>query len=183
MRELSHLVGELERNNQFVSVIGKTCDALEECIRRGNKILIAGNGGSAADSQHFAAELMSRYMIERDPIRAMALSTDTSILTAVANDYGFENIFMRQLEGLGDSGDVFVALTTSGRSRNIINGIIQSKKMGILTVALCGNAGLDQGLECDIMIRVTSDSVPRIQELHGLAIHCICHELEQRLYQ
>ena len=182
LRELTGLLIELERNKDFVSAIMKTCETLEECIMRGNKILIAGNGGSAADSQHFAAELMVKYMIERDPIRAIALSADTSILTAVGNDYGFDDIFKRQLEGLGDSGDVFVAITTSGRSRNIIKGIYQSKKMGIRTVALCGKAGLDQGLECDNIISVNSHSVPRIQEVHGLIIHCICKKLEHSLY-
>jgi D-sedoheptulose 7-phosphate isomerase len=183
LRELRDLIGELEGNEDFHSKISLTCKILEECINSGNKILIAGNGGSAADSQHFAAELMSRYMMEREPIRALALSTDTSILTAVGNDYGFGDIFARQLQGIGDSGDVFVAISTSGRSKNIINGINQSKMMGIRTVALCGSAGLAQGVECDVIINVVSNSVPRIQEVHGLVIHCICYELEQRLYQ
>jgi len=178
---LSDLLLQLAKDWDFISAVKETCDVLEKCIRGGNKILIAGNGGSAADSQHFASELMSRFLIERGPIRAIALSTDTSILTAVGNDYGFDQIFVRQLEGLGDPGDVFIAITTSGKSRNLINGIKQSIKMGIRTVALCGEAGVEQGLGCDTVIKVTTHEVPRIQEAHSLVIHSICCELEQRI--
>jgi len=149
-------------------------------IKNGNKILICGNGGSAAESQHFAAELVARFERERKAIPAIALSTDTSIITAMANDYSFEDIFSRQVDALGNKGDILFGFTTSGNSKNIIKAFQLAKNKGIITIAITGKGG--KILEySDYIFRVNSSSTARIQEIHLLFIHILCRLLEKEL--
>jgi D-sedoheptulose 7-phosphate isomerase len=164
-------------------------DSLEEisnqcvlCFQRGNKVLLAGNGGSAADAQHIAAEFVSRFDFDRPGLSAIALTVDTSILTAIGNDYGFEKIFSRQLESYAKNGDIFIAISTSGSSKNIINALKACQDLGVITIGLCGNKG--GMLEyCDYGIAIPSQSTPRIQECHILVGHLLCGSVEKSLFQ
>ncbi|WP_434362076.1 D-sedoheptulose 7-phosphate isomerase [Parasalinivibrio latis] len=158
--------------------------AAEICLhalREGNKIMIAGNGGSAADAQHIAGELVSRFEFNRPGLPAIALTTDTSILTAVGNDYGFEYLFARQLEALGNDGDVFIGISTSGNSPNILASMETAKTRGIRSIALGGDGGRMQTL-ADICISVPSSHTPRIQESHILIGHMLCGYVEERFF-
>jgi len=152
-----------------------------EAMKRGNKLLIAGNGGSAADAQHIAAEMVGRFYRERKGLPAVALSTDTSILTSVGNDYGFENIFSRQVEAIGKRGDVFLGISTSGNSENIVRAVQKASSMGITTIALTGEGGGKLRDMVDILIAIPSSSTPRIQELHITVGHIICELVEQSM--
>jgi len=152
-----------------------------DCFTHWFKILIAGNGWSAADAQHRAAEFMGRYKIERNPLPALALTTDTSNLTAVGNDYGFDVIFSRQVEWLGKSGDIFIGISTSGNSTNIINAIEVCKTKWIMTIALLGKWGGKIKDIVDIALVVPSNNTPRIQECHQTIYHTICEEVENDL--
>jgi D-sedoheptulose 7-phosphate isomerase len=165
-------------------------DLFEAGLRRGGKLMLFGNGGSAADAQHIAAELVIRYSRNRESIAAMALTTDSSALTACANDFGFESIFERQVSGLGRAHDVVVGLSTSGKSANVLRGLQQARRMGLNTVGLTGAAGAqvgqltpggDMAEHCDVLIVVPSEVTARIQEMHILIGHMWCKALEQRL--
>jgi len=165
----------------------KIADASEmilEVIRSGNKLMLCGNGGSAADSQHLATEFMIRlsHDIERKAIPAIALSTDSSNLTAGGNDIGFENIFARNIEGIGKEGDVLIGISTSGNSKNIIKAIQTAKAMGIKTICLLGSGGGKLKDECDLPIIVPSNNVQRIQESHITIGHILCEITERELY-
>ena len=151
-------------------------------FRTGRKILIAGNGGSAADAQHFAGELVSRFYFDRPPLAAIGLTTDTSILTAVGNDYGYEDVFSRQIQALGVAGDVFIAISTSGNSPNVIKAITQAKQQGLTTIGLTGRSGGMMKALCDICLCVPSDSTPRIQECHLVLEHTLCAYIEEALF-
>jgi D-sedoheptulose 7-phosphate isomerase len=153
-----------------------------DALRRGNKILFAGNGGSAADSQHLAGELISRFHYDRPSLPAFALSTDTSVLTAIGNDYGYEKLFARQIEAVGNAGDVFFAISTSGRSPNILNALRVAQQKGLITVGLTGRGGGDMPALCEHCLRVPSDCTPRIQEGHITIGHAICQMIEQQLF-
>ena len=144
------------------------------CINAGNKILLCGNGGSAADSQHIAAEFVGRFYKERRSLPAIALTTDTSILTAVGNDYGYDDIFRRQVEGMGKTGDVLIGISTSGNSKNVIKAFEEAKKMGIHTVAFTGSKSIQAEKIAEITMKVPSEVTARIQECHILAGHIIC---------
>jgi D-sedoheptulose 7-phosphate isomerase len=166
-------------------VIIRAAGALAACLDDGGKILVCGNGGSAADAQHFAAELLNRFEIERRPLAAIALTTDTSTLTAIANDYRFEEIFSKQVLALGKNPDILFAISTSGNSPNILRAITAARERHMLTVALTGRGGGQVGdllNETDIEIRVPSDSTARIQETHILIIHCICDLVDHLLF-
>lgn len=152
-----------------------------DCFQSWSKVLIAGNGWSAADSQHRAAELMGRYKIERNPLPAVSLTTDTSNLTAVGNDYGFDNIFARQIEWLGMPWDIFIGISTSGNSANVIKAIEICKTKWIKTIALLGKWGGKIKDIVDIALVVASDNTPRIQECHQTIYHTICEEVEIKL--
>lgn len=150
-----------------------------KALRDNKKILICGNGGSAADSQHFAAELTGRYKRERKGLCAIALSTDTSALTAIGNDYGYEYVFSRQVEALATKGDVVIGISTSGNSKNIINAIEMANKIGCTTISLSGkDGGIIKNL-CDYSLIAPSDDTPRIQEIHILCIHILCELIER----
>jgi len=151
------------------------------CYRTGNKILICGNGGSAADSQHFAAEFVGKFKLKRKAFPCIALTTDTSILTAWSNDYGFDTVFSRQAEALGNKGDVLIAISTSGNSNNIIEALQTAKKKGMKTAALLGsNGGKVKGM-ADYELIVPSEDTPRIQEAHTTILHIICEIAEREL--
>jgi D-sedoheptulose 7-phosphate isomerase len=153
----------------------------ETCVRHGGKLLLFGNGGSASDAQHIAAELVIRYHTDRDAIAAIALTTDTSALTAGANDLGFESIFARQVEALGRPGDVAVGISTSGRSRNVLNGLRKARSQQLQTVGLIGGDGGDMRTLCDAAIIVPCAITARIQEMHIFIGHLLCKALEMRL--
>jgi len=145
-----------------------------EILKNGNKILICGNGGSAADAQHFAAELTGRYKTERRGLPAIALTTDTSALTAIGNDYGYERVFDRQTEALASKGDLLIGISTSGNSKNVISALQLAKEMGCSTVGFSGRDGGAMNEVCDRNLVVQSNNTPRIQEMHILFIHTIC---------
>ena len=160
----------------------ETLDCLVECLRSGHKILVFGNGGSASQAQHFASELVNRFLQERPPLAALALTTDTSALTSIANDADYEQVFSRQVEALGSAGDVALGLSTSGNSPNVIKALKKSREMGLVTVALTGRTG---GLLVDLadhLLDVPSDATPRIQEVHLLLLHLMAEDLENRLF-
>ncbi len=150
-------------------------------LRAGNKLLVIGNGGSAGDAQHIAAEIVGRYKQERPGYAAMALTTDTSALTSIANDYGFEQVFARQVEGLGARGDVLLALSTSGRSPNILAALRKARERGLVTVGFTGSKGAAMGADCDHLLVAPSDDTPVIQQIHLAVAHGICDEIEQAL--
>lgn len=165
----------------YVQEIERFIDLLEKALKCGNKILICGNGGSASDSQHFAAEIVGRYKLERKGFPAIALTTDSSIITSVANDYSFENIFARQVEALGDVGDVLVLISTSGTSKNLIRCFEIAKQKCVSIVSLLGKGGGTMKGKSDIEFIVPSFNTPRIQEIHIFLIHTVCELLEKRL--
>jgi D-sedoheptulose 7-phosphate isomerase len=151
-------------------------------LKKGNKIIFAGNGGSAADAQHLAGELINRFGFERPGLAAIAITTDTSILTSISNDYGFEKLFARQIEAIGKKGDVLISLSTSGNSANILEGIKEAKKAGIITIGLTGKSGGKMKSLCDLILKVPSGDTPRIQEAHILIGHIICSSVENTLF-
>jgi len=163
--------------------ISDTVAMLQQALGAGNKLLVMGNGGSAADAQHFAAEIIGRFKLERPALPAIALTTDSSILTAIGNDYGFEAVFSRQVEGLGRPGDVVFGISTSGNSPNVFAALAKARELGCRTVALLGRDGGTIKAVADISLIVPSDDTPRIQEGHVTIIHIICDLLEKRLFK
>lgn len=170
-------------NEENIQEIEKVCKEIIAAIKNGNKVCICGNGGSAADAQHFAAELVGRYLINRDAIPAIAFTTDTSILTAIGNDFGYDEVFKRQVEALINKGDILIGITTSGNSKNIELAMIEAKKRGAKVVGLLGKTGGTCKELCDIPIVVSSDRTPNIQECHITIIHIICEIVEKELYE
>ena len=166
-------------NNDFTENISKSAGKIIDAIKSGHKIMIAGNGGSAADSQHFAAELVGRFEVERKGIPAIALTTDTSIITSVGNDYCFNNIFSRQIEAFANQGDVFIGISTSGNSENIFDAVKLAKNEKVFTIGLLGKDGGKLKELCDLSVVVPSDTTARIQEVHEMCIHIICSLVDQ----
>lgn len=154
--------------------------ALTKALKRNHKIFFFGNGGSAADSQHIAAEFIGRFQKERRSLPAIALTTDTSILTALGNDYGFDRVFARQIEGLGEKGDVAFGISTSGHSKNVLEGIEKANSMGLITISLTGHDGGSLAKLTDISLIVPSKSTARIQESHICMAHAICELVEDQ---
>ncbi|SEP05039.1 D-sedoheptulose 7-phosphate isomerase [Rhodopseudomonas pseudopalustris] len=150
-------------------------------LRDGRKILIAGNGGSAADAQHIAAEIIGRYKRDRPAWPAIALTTDTSALTAIANDYGFDRVFARQVEGLGQRGDVFIGITTSGRSPNILAALKMARERGLVTIGMTGPSGVSMAAWCDHLLVAPGAETALVQQIHLMAAHAICDEIESVL--
>ena len=156
-------------------------DRLVACLVSGNKILIFGNGGSAADAQHIAAEFVNRFQIERPPLAAIALTTDTSILTSIGNDYHFDEIFSKQVSALGKKDDIAIGISTSGNSKNVIEAVTTAKDIGLFTIGMTGRGG--KLAECaDLLFRVESDTTARIQEAHSILGHILCDLVDRILY-
>lgn len=173
---------QLLQSPWFEATLSAICDECVAAYERGNKVMIVGNGGSAADAQHFAAELVSRFNFDRPPLSAIALTTDTSILTAIGNDYGYRNVFSRQVQANGRAGDVFFAISTSGNSENVLHAMEVAKAMGIVVVGLTGGTGGAMKALCDFCICAPSLSTPRIQECHLIIEHTICAVIEERIF-
>lgn len=167
--------GTLKSINKKIEIAAKIC---VKSLRNKGKILIMGNGGSAADAQHIAAELVGRYKTERKGLAAIALTTDTSAITAIANDYGYLNVFNRQVEALAFKGDVVIGISTGGTSANVVKAFQTAKKMGCKTIGLSGKDGGEFNKLCDLNLLVTSNDTPRIQEMHILIGHTICQLIE-----
>ena len=159
----------------------KIAHVILTALNGGHKLLLVGNGGSAADAQHIAAEIVGRYKRERPAYPAIALTTDTSALTAISNDYGFEQVFARQIAGLGRKGDVLLALSTSGRSANILTALRVAHEHGLITIGFTGAKGAARGVACNHLLVAPSDDTPIIQQIHLAVAHGICDEIEQAL--
>lgn len=167
---------------KLVPEISAVAEIIADALHRGNKLLLMGNGGSAADAQHFAAEIVGRFRMERRALPAIALSTDTSVLTAIANDYGFAEIFRRQVEALAAEGDVIVGISTSGNSENVLSALSFARKIGCRTIGFLGKDGGTIRDAVDLHLTVPGTETARIQEGHILMIHIICDLVEKRLF-
>ena len=150
-----------------------------DSLKKGNKILIFGNGGSAADAQHIAAEIVGRYKLERKGLPAIALTTDTSVITSISNDYGYVNVFNRQVEALANKGDVLIGISTGGTSANVISALKLAKNLNCKTIGFSGKGGGEFNTLCDVNLIASSEDTPRIQEMHILIGHTICHLIDQ----
>jgi len=168
-------------DEKILTGIEKAINLISDSLKNQGKVMVFGNGGSAADAQHFAGEIVGRYKKERKGYPAIALTTDTSIITSVANDYSFDAIFSRQIEALGKKGDIAFGISTSGNSKNVIEGIKKAKELGISTICLLGKDGGKLKDLAELSIVIPSDNIPRIQEAHILIIHIICEEVEKNL--
>jgi D-sedoheptulose 7-phosphate isomerase len=166
----------------LIATVANATQRIIEALRGGHKILIAGNGGSAADAQHIAGELVGRFNFDREPLPAVALTTDGSTLTAIGNDYGFDQTFARQVEALGRAGDVLLCISTSGRSRNILAALRAARKGGLATIGLTGGSSGDVDALCDHLIRVPSNRTPFIQQVHITIAHIICALTEEAIF-
>jgi D-sedoheptulose 7-phosphate isomerase len=166
----------LENIGINIEIAAKIC---VDSLKKGNKILIFGNGGSAADAQHIAAEIVGRYKVERKGLPAIALTTDTSVLTSIGNDFGFEHLFDRQVQALANKNDVLIGISTGGTSKNVISALKLGKNNGCKVIGFSGKSGGDFNNICDINLVVASEDTPRIQEIHILIGHIICHLIDQ----
>ena len=173
-------LGRAAADGQLIATTKEISEALGRVLRAGGKVLIAGNGGSAADSQHIAAELLSRFARERQPLPALAL-TDPTVLTAIGNDYGFEHVFARQVRGLGRPGDAFLAISTSGRSPNVLAALDAAREAGLMTIGFTGSQGTALRSRCQLCLVVPSDETAVIQQVYMTAAHAICGTIERDL--
>lgn len=179
LEEAKNAYTRISGDTDFISSVNAARDALTSALKRGNAILVAGNGGSAAEAQHFAAEIVGRYKKERRGLPSIALTTDTSILTAIGNDYSFADIFSRQVEALGRPGDVLVLMSTSGNSPNLLQAAESAKEKDIQVVAFLGKGGGALRPLVDLAVVVPSDDTPRIQEIHLLMVHAISESIDE----
>ena len=163
------------------AVVG-IADAITSAMRKGCKLLLAGNGGSAGDAQHIAGEFLSRLNFDRNPLPAIALTTDTSVLTAIGNDYGYDKVFERQVRGLARPGDVLIAISTSGRSPNIVAALKAAREMDVVTIGFTGDGKREMNALCDFILAAPSASTPQIQQIHIVAAHAICGLVELELF-
>tara|TARA_B100000212_G_scaffold124503_1_gene93456 strand:+ start:7621 stop:8226 length:606 start_codon:yes stop_codon:yes gene_type:complete len=170
------------KNKEILDIVSKVSQEIIKAYQSGNKVIIAGNGGSAADAQHMAGELVSRFYFDRPGLPAIALTTDSSIITAIGNDYSYDKIFSRQIESNGKEGDIFIGISTSGNSKNIIEALSESNKKGMISVGLTGENGGIMKHQCDYCVCVPSKETPRIQESHLLIEHIICSIVEEHLF-
>ncbi len=169
--------------NENLGKLAEVINVLTTALKSGHKILIFGNGGSAADAQHIAAEFVNRFIIERPPLPALALTTDTSIITSIGNDYDFNEIFSKQIRALGQAGDVAWGISTSGNSPNVLKALETAKKMGLVTIGFTGKEGGAIAKAVDYSIHVSSASTARVQEAHIVASHVICELVDMKLFQ
>ncbi len=180
--EASQLMAVMAGDMQLCMAAEAAANACVACLRHGGKILLAGNGGSAADAQHMAGEYVSRFMFDRPGLAAIALTTDTSIITAIGNDYGYEKLFARQIQALGRAGDVFIGYSTSGRSENILHGFETARNGGLTCIGFTGNRGGPMRELCDILLEVPAGQTPKIQEGHFVLGHIICALVERAMF-
>lgn len=166
----------------FLAAAAAVTEAWAKCLGAGGKVLLFGNGGSAGDAQHIAGELLSRFRYDRAPLPALALTVDSSVLTAIANDYGYEQVFSRQVAGLAKAGDVAVGLSTSGRSPNVVEGLRMARACGAVAIGFTGEDPRDMGPLCDLVLAAPSASTPLIQQVHLSTAHAICERVEARLF-
>ena len=169
-------------DEELIAQVEAVAELIVETYRNGGKVLLAGNGGSAADAQHIAAELVSRFTFDRPALPAMALTTDSSIVTAISNDYGYDSLFARQLEASGRPGDVFIAISTSGNSPNIVRALATASEIGVVSVGLTGATGGEMADLCRYCVNIPSTDTPRIQEGHITIGHILCASTEQVLF-
>ncbi|MFH1061183.1 MAG: D-sedoheptulose 7-phosphate isomerase [Pseudomonadota bacterium] len=163
-------------------VVEQAASLIAKAFTQEKKLVVFGNGGSAADAQHLAAEMVNRFQLDRPPLPALALTTDTSLLTSIGNDFSFDEIFAKQVKGLCVKGDIALAISTSGRSANVIKGLVAARAKGLVTLGLTGRQDGDMASLCDLIIRVPSDETPRIQEVHALVIHLVCELVDYTLF-
>lgn len=185
--EIAKSIANFEAIRDDAAMLDDLCKAVGLCtesLRKGGKVLFAGNGGSAADAQHWAGELVSRFYYDRPGLAAIALTTDSSILTAIGNDYGFDYVFARQIEALGRTGDVLVAISTSGRSPNIVRAVAVARERGMHIIGFSGSSPASEGFAqtCDLCFRVPSTETPRIQEGHEFLGHTLCELIEAEMH-
>jgi D-sedoheptulose 7-phosphate isomerase len=173
----------LLEDNNTIDIINKCVEAITNAFHKGNKVLFCGNGGSAADAQHLAAEFSGRFYIDRKALPSEALHTNTSYLTAVANDYSYDVVYSRLIEGIGNKDDILVGLSTSGNSKNVINAIKTANERNITTIGFTGEIGGEMNTICDYIIKVPSNDTPRIQECHMLIGHIICELVEKQIFK
>ena len=173
---------ELLQNNDIMVDIIKVADLIVEAFNKGNKLLFCGNGGSAADAQHLAAEFSGKYYLNRPPLHAEALHTDTSFMTEVSNDFSFDEVYARLIQGIGKQGDILIGMSTSGNSKNVIKAFEEAKKKNIITIGFTGKANGNMKSYCDYLINIPSDDTPRIQECHLMLGHAICELVENELF-
>lgn len=183
VEETSRIFSEMKVDAEMIKMVEDIAVALVNCFRNGGKILLAGNGGSAADAQHIAGEYVSRFAFDRPGLPAIALTTDTSILTAIGNDYGYEMLFARQLQAHARKEDVFIAYSTSGKSPNIILALNEAKKLGVVCIGMTGKSGSVMKDLCDYCLEVPSVDTPKIQEGHALLGHILCGLVERELFR
>lgn len=181
LNDKTALLTLLEEKSYF-EYVERVGDVLSDALKNGNKIMLAGNGGSAADAQHFASEIVGRFIMERESLPAMSLCVDSSALTSIANDYGYEQVFARQVEGFGKAGDAFVAISTSGNSSNLVKAVKKAREKNIKTIGLLGKDGGLMKELCDYALIVPSDSTPRVQEIHAFTVHMLCELIERKLF-
>ena len=181
-RRSQQAVERATANAAFMAATVAIAERIAGSLKNGGKVLLAGNGGSAADAQHIAAEFVGRFIDDRAPLPAIALTTDTSAITAIGNDYGFEQVFERQLRAIGRTGDVFVGISTSGRSPNIMAALKAARELGIATVGFTRGAQTPMHALCDLVLGVSSDETALIQQIHITAAHAICHLVERELF-
>lgn len=170
------------KDSEYMILAGKVINEMVESLNNGGKILLAGNGGSAADAQHFAGEIVGRFMMEREALPAISLCVDPSVMTCIGNDYGYEKVFSRQIKGLGNKGDIFVAISTSGNSDNLIDAVIAAREKGLITVGFLGKDGGKLKEICDYSLVVPSKITPRIQEVHTFTVHIMCENIEKQIF-
>lgn len=174
-----HIKASQKTMDALINDIEKAANICIDCLKQGNKILIFGNGGSAADAQHIAAEIIGRYKTERKGLPAIALTTDSSVLTAISNDFGYSSIFERQVEALANPGDILIGISTGGSSINVINALKLAKNIQCKTIGLSGKDGGDVNALCDVNLIAIAEDTPRIQEMHILIGHIICHLIDE----
>lgn len=180
--EAKEVIEQFAKTPANMALVNASVEAIVKCYQGGGKVLIFGNGGSAADAQHFAGELVSRFYFDRPGLSAFALTTDTSVLTAIGNDYGYDYVFARQVEASAKAGDVVIGISTSGNSANVLRAFTAAQQIGAITIGLTGQSGGAMKELCQICICAPSNSTPRIQECHLVIEHTICAQVEQILF-
>ena len=182
LSQAAEIINKMNENELISSTIEQVASACVLCLKNGGKILLAGNGGSAADAQHIAGEFVSRFAFDRPGLPAIALTTDSSIMTAIGNDYGYENLFSRQLQAIGNPGDIFIAYSTSGNSKNILAALKEAKARGLISIGFTGDCNGQINSLCDYLFSVPSKSTPRIQEGHLIIGHTLCGIIEESIF-